>query len=79
MTDISQYQAAVKEHRDKPFTVQDLIEHLKTIHPDLPVWYQMGFGDDNFYPANRENVVPYTLADVDGEYEFEVCLIGDVP
>ncbi|MFA5378390.1 MAG: hypothetical protein WC455_21730 [Dehalococcoidia bacterium] len=78
MTDISQYQAAVKEHRDKPFTVRDLIEHLKTINPELPVWYQMGFEED-FYPANRENAVPFTLADEEGNNEFEVCLIGDVP
>ncbi len=72
-------QAAVKKDRDKPFTVRDLIEHLKTINPDLPVWFPSGFRDANCYPANRENAVPYTLADVEGEYEFEVCLIGDVP
>lgn len=75
MNEIRPHQAA----RDKPFTVRDLIEHLKTINPELPVWYQMGFGDDNFYPANRDNAVPSTLADEEGNNEFDVCLIGDVP
>ncbi len=78
MSDTSQCKAAVKEHRDNPFTVQDLIEHLKTINPDLPVWYQMGFGDD-CYPANRENAVPLTIVDEEGNIKLDVCLIGDVP
>ena len=77
MSDICQYQAAVKEHRDKPFTVRDLIEHLKTLNPDLPVWYQMGYQEHNFYPANTECAMPLTIAD--GNNVLEVCFIGDVP
>lgn len=68
----------MKEWRDKPFTVKDLIEHLKTLNPDLPVWYQMG-NQEHFYPATTANAEPTVIAEADGSGQIEVCLVGDVP
>ena len=57
--------------------VSELIEHLKTLNQFLPVWFQSG--GDGFYPANESCAVQYTLADDEGNNEFEVCLIGEIP
>lgn len=67
-----------KEWRDKPFTVKDLIEHLKTLPQDLPVYYQIGT-QEHFYPGTIANAEVTTIAEEDGSNEIEVCLIGDVP
>ena len=57
--------------------VGELIEHLKTLDQNLEVWYCEN--GDNFYKVTVNEARQYTLADEDGNNEFEVCLLGEAP
>lgn len=57
--------------------VSELIEHLKTLDQNLEVWYCEN--EDTFFRATITAARQYTLADEDGNNEFEVCLLGEAP
>jgi hypothetical protein len=58
--------------------VSELIKHLKTLDQNLVVWYC--YGDyDHFFRATVNEARQYTLADEEGNNEFEVCLLGEAP
>lgn len=56
--------------------VKELIEHLKTLDQNLEVWYECW---DHFFKATVNEARQYTLADEEGNNEFEVCLLGEAP
>ena len=58
--------------------VSELIEHLRALDQDLEVWYCTGYLD-SFFKVTVNEVRQYTLADEDGNNEFEVCLLGEAP
>lgn len=57
--------------------VSELIEHLKGLNQGLEVWYCES--QDTFFRATVNEARQYTLADEDGNNEFEVCLLGEAP
>jgi len=57
--------------------VSELIKHLKTLDQNLEVWYTTD--QEYFFRATVNEARQYTLADEDGNNEFEVCLLGEAP
>jgi len=61
-----------------PITVAQLIEHLRTLPQDLPV-YRTIFDDGyNWYPLLPEDVRKDSLENLETEKEFDCVTIGDV-
>jgi hypothetical protein len=57
--------------------VSELIDHLKTMNPDLEVWYAARY--DCYHQVQKEKIQRFQMKDSRDERIFDVCMFGDVP
>lgn len=57
--------------------VSELIEHLKTLNPDLEILYVMFDDGYSFYKLKKEDVREGTYEDYSDGEEHIACLIGE--
>lgn len=68
-----------KNEKGGGLTVRELIEHLKTLNPDLPVYVreQNPHSDGDYWEMTPADIISGNVEDLEREKEIPAVLIGD--